>query len=134
METIWIVGLALFVLPWSLCIIPLPDKKCKSISFSRAHGYVFQLPKSSRPDVAREVCCHFGAADGEFYIRKSKVALADISERVRALTGKEAPDERIVFIKGEPSVKYATLSLVISQVKDAEVSRIEIVPNKKKVE
>ena len=73
-------------------------------------------------------------ADGEFYIGKSKVTLADISERVRALTAKEAPDERIVFIKGEPSVKYETLSLVISQVKDADVNRIEIVPNKKKVE
>ena len=71
-------------------------------------------------------------SDSEFYIGKSRVALSDITERVRSLTANESPDDRIVFIKGEPSVRYETLSSVISKVKDADVSRIEIVPNKKK--
>src|SRR5882724_4250967 len=71
-------------------------------------------------------------SDSEFYIGKSSVALSDIPERVRGLTANESPDDRIVFIKGEPSVRYETLSAVISRVKDADVSRIEIVPNKKK--
>lgn len=72
--------------------------------------------------------------DSEFYIGKNSVALSDIPERVRSLTENESPDDRIVFIKGEPSVRYGTLSSVISKVKDADVSRIEIVPNKKKSE
>jgi biopolymer transport protein ExbD len=71
-------------------------------------------------------------SDREFYIGKSSVALSDIPERVRSLTANESPDDRIIFIKGEPSVRYETLSSVISKVKDANVSRIEIVPNKKK--
>ena len=73
-------------------------------------------------------------SDSEFYIGKNSVALYDIPERVRSLTANESPDDRIVFIKGEPSVRYETLSSVISKVKDADVSRIEIVPNRKKPE
>ena len=73
-------------------------------------------------------------SDSEFYIGKSSVALSDIPERVRSLTANESADDRIVFIKGEPSIRYETLSSVISKVKDADVSRIEIVPNRKKTE
>jgi len=71
-------------------------------------------------------------SDSEFYIGKSSVALSDIPERVRSLTANELADDRIVFIKGEPSVRYGTLSSVIRRVKDADVSRIKIVPNEKK--
>ena len=63
-------------------------------------------------------------SDSEFYIGKSSVALSDIPDRVRSLTVNESPDDRIVFIKGEPSVRYGTLSSVISKVKDADISRI----------
>ncbi len=71
-------------------------------------------------------------SDSEFYIGNSSVALSDIPERVRSLTANELADDRIVFIKGEPSVRYGTLSSVIRRVKDADVSRIKIVPNEKK--
>ena len=71
-------------------------------------------------------------SDNEFYIGKNSIALADIPERVRTLTANESPDERVVFIKGQPSVKYSTLSRLIIKVKEADVGRIEVVPDRRK--
>ena len=70
--------------------------------------------------------------DNEFYIGKNRVSLSEIPERIRTATTNEFPDERIVFIKGEPAVRYSTLSLLITALKGAGVARIELIPNKKK--
>ena len=70
--------------------------------------------------------------DNEFYIGKSRVALSDIADRVRNLTSTENSEQRIVFVKGQPGVHYSTLSQLIIQIKDSDVSRIEFVPDRRK--
>lgn len=71
-------------------------------------------------------------SDNEFYIGKSRISLPEIEERVRSLTSSEDPDKRIVFIKGEPNIHYRALSQLIIHVKNADVSRIEVVPDRRK--
>jgi biopolymer transport protein ExbD len=71
-------------------------------------------------------------SDNEFYIGKSQIALSDIADRVRSLTSTEDPEQRIVFLKGEPGVHYSTLSQLIIQIKESGVSRIEVVPDRRK--
>jgi biopolymer transport protein ExbD len=70
--------------------------------------------------------------DNEFYIGKDKFALTAIPNRVRTLTANKSPEERVVFIKGQPDVKYSTLSQLIIKVKEADVDRIEVVPDRRK--
>jgi biopolymer transport protein ExbD len=72
------------------------------------------------------------ASNNEFYIGKEKVSLSEIPARVARLLASANPEERAVFIKGEPSVNYETLSLVIRRVKETDVDHIEIVPNRKR--
>ncbi|MGZ8845108.1 MAG: hypothetical protein ACXW3C_01455 [Pyrinomonadaceae bacterium] len=70
--------------------------------------------------------------DHEFYIGKSSVALTDIPKRIRQQIGNLPPEQRTVFVKGEPSVRYDMLSAVIRTIRNAEVYRIEVVPIPKK--
>jgi biopolymer transport protein ExbD len=70
--------------------------------------------------------------DHEFYIGKSSLTLTDIPKRIRQEIGDLSPEQRTVFVKGEPSVRYDTLSAVIRTIRDAEVYRIEVVPIPKK--
>ncbi len=72
------------------------------------------------------------ASNSEFYIGKKKVSLAEIPDRLTKLLASSKPEERVVWIKGEPSVSYETLSLVIRKVKEADVGRVEVVPNTKR--
>lgn len=68
--------------------------------------------------------------DNEFYIGKTKIALPDVASRVRSLTSAEDSEAAIVFVKAEPNVHYSTLSELIIQIKNADVSRIEMVPDR----
>ena len=70
--------------------------------------------------------------DREFYIGKNSIPLAGIPDRVRELIGDLPADQRAVFVKGEASVKYETLSSVIDKIHDADVDRIEFVLDRKK--
>ena len=69
--------------------------------------------------------------DREFYIGKSIIALPDIPNRLRQLTDRFPSEERTVFVKGAPNIRYETLSAIINKVHDAGVDRIEVVPNPK---
>jgi biopolymer transport protein ExbD len=73
-------------------------------------------------------------ADGEFYIGKHRVDLSQISEVVTRSLIAVPSDERVVYIKSAPGVKFETLSFVIKEVKRAGVDRIEFVLDKKKIE
>ena len=70
--------------------------------------------------------------DREFYIGKNSIPLAGIPDRVKQLTGDLPADQKAVFVKGEASVRYETLSSVIEKIHDAGVDRIEIVLDRKK--
>src|SRR4051812_31485269 len=57
----------------------------------------------------------------ELYIGKSSVTLTEIPKRIRQQIGDLPPEQRTVFVKGEPSVRYDTLSAVIRSIRDAAV-------------
>ena len=70
--------------------------------------------------------------DSEFYIGKTSVPLSGISDRIRQLTAGWPAEQRNVFIKGQPAIKYETLSAVLEKGSDADVARIEVVPNRRR--
>ena len=70
--------------------------------------------------------------DREFYIGKNSLALTDIPDRIRQLIGDLPVEQRTVFVKGEPGVRYETLSAVMNTIREADVDRIEVVPIPKK--
>ncbi len=70
--------------------------------------------------------------DREFYIGKNNVTLADIPNHVRQQIGDLPVEQRTVFVKGEPGVRYDTLSAVMRTIRNADVDRIEVVPITKK--
>ena len=70
--------------------------------------------------------------DQEFYIGKNKLALTDIPDRIRQSIGDLPVEQRAVFVKGQPGVRYETLSAVMRTIRDADVDRIEVVPIPKK--
>jgi biopolymer transport protein ExbD len=71
------------------------------------------------------------ADDNEFYIGRNRVALCNISDRVRQLIGDLPAERRIVFVKGKTGIKYETLSSIIDEIHEADVSRVEVIPIKK---
>jgi len=58
--------------------------------------------------------------------------LTAIPDLIRQSIGDLPAEQRTVFVKGEPGVKYETLSAVMHMIRDADVDRIEIVPIPKK--
>lgn len=66
--------------------------------------------------------------DREFFISKNRLALIDIPGRIHQQIGHLPPEHRTVFIKGEPNVKFDTLSAVIRAIRAANVYEIEVVP------
>ena len=66
--------------------------------------------------------------DREFFIGKNRVTLADIPGRIQQHIGQLPPEHRLVFIKGEPSVRFDTLSAVMRAIHDANVYEIEVIP------
>ena len=68
----------------------------------------------------------------EFYIGKDSLPLTSIPDRIRQSIGDLPVEQRTVFVKGEPGVKYETVSAVIHTIHDADVDRIEVVPIPKK--
>jgi biopolymer transport protein ExbD len=66
--------------------------------------------------------------DHEFFIGKDRLTLTDVPDRIRQQIGYLPPEHRLVFIKGEPSVKFDTLSAVMRAIRDADVYEIEVIP------
>jgi biopolymer transport protein ExbD len=64
----------------------------------------------------------------EFFIGKNRLALTDIPNRIAQQIGDLPPEQRTVFVKGEPGVTFETLSAAMRTIRDADVYRIEVVP------
>jgi biopolymer transport protein ExbD len=66
--------------------------------------------------------------NNEFFIGKNRLTLTDIPVCIRQQIGDLPPEQRTVFVKGEPGVRYDTLSAVMRTIRNADVYRIEVVP------
>ncbi|HEX6649936.1 MAG TPA: biopolymer transporter ExbD [Pyrinomonadaceae bacterium] len=97
-------------------LIPPVERACpESASNLRLDGVVISVP-----------------ADGEFYVRKQRVTLAQISDALSWAPTSGPCGERVVYIKSAGVVKFETLALVITEVKRANIDRIEFILDKKK--
>lgn len=100
-------------------------------------GVSVALPKSKYPEPDPNIIKDTSAviaipSDGEFYIGRDKVAMADIPTRVKnILKDKPAPDQ-VVYIKSGRLVKYGTVVSVIDSIRDAGFDRIGLVAEKEK--
>ncbi len=100
-------------------------------------GVSVVLPKSKYPDPDPNIIKDTSAVvaipnDGDFYIGREKVAMADIPTRVRnILKDKPVPDQ-VVYIKSSLGVKYGTVVSVIDSIRDAGFDRIGLVAEKEK--
>ena len=70
-------------------------------------------------------------ADGEFYLGKHRIALAEISEKLKQLLKDRPPDEQIVYIKAASDVRYGTVVTVVNAIRELGVDRIGLVADKK---
>lgn len=100
-------------------------------------GVSVALPKSKYPDPDPNIVKDTSVViaipnDGEYYIGRDKIALADIPKAVeRALKDKPAADQ-VVYIKSGQKVKYGTVVEVINSVRDSGFDRIGLVSEKEK--
>ena len=100
-------------------------------------GVSVALPKSKYPDPDPNIVKDTSVViaipnDGEYYIGRDKIALADIPKAVeRALKDKPAADQ-VVYIKSGQKVKYGTVVDVINSVRDSGFDRIGLVSEKEK--
>ena len=100
-------------------------------------GVSVVLPKSKYPDPDPNIIKDTSAVvaiptDGDFYIGRDKVAMADIPARVKnILKDKPVPDQ-VVYIKSSLGVKYGTVVSVIDSIRDAGFDRIGLVAEKEK--
>jgi len=100
-------------------------------------GVSVALPKSKYPDPDPNIVKDTSVViaipnDGEYYIGRDKIALADIPKSVeRALKDKPAADQ-VVYIKSGQKVKYGTVVEVINSVRDSGFDRIGLVSEKEK--
>jgi biopolymer transport protein TolR len=100
-------------------------------------GVSVALPKSKYPDPDPNIIKDTSAVisipnEGEIYIGRDKVAMADIPQRIRKmLEGKPAQDQ-VVYVKSGKLVKYGTVVGVIDTVREAGFDRIGLVSEKEK--
>jgi biopolymer transport protein ExbD len=71
-------------------------------------------------------------ADGEFYIGKRQVELSQISAQIARSLRSIPCNDRVVYIKSAADVRFETLNLVLREVKESSINRIEFVLDKKK--
>jgi biopolymer transport protein TolR len=100
-------------------------------------GVSVALPKSKYPDPDPNIIKDTSAViaiptDGEFYIGRDKVAMADIPARVRTILKDKPVPDQVVYIKSSLGVKYGTVVSVIDSIRDAGFDRIGLVAEKEK--
>jgi biopolymer transport protein ExbD len=71
-------------------------------------------------------------SDDEFYFGKTKVAQADLAEKIKLALKDKPPEEQIVYVKAGVSVKYGTVVSVVNAIRAAGFDQIGLVANKKK--
>jgi biopolymer transport protein ExbD/biopolymer transport protein TolR len=100
-------------------------------------GVSVALPKSKYPDLDPNIIKDTSAViaipdNGEFYIGRDKVAMADIPARIRTILKDKPVPDQVVYIKSGKLVKYGTVVSVIDSIRDAGFDRIGLVAEKEK--
>ena len=100
-------------------------------------GVSVTLPQSKYPDPDPNIIKDTSAViaipnNGEYYIGRDKVALADIPQRVKTILKDKPATEQVVYVKSSTGVKYGEVVLVIDSVREAGFDRIGLVAEKEK--
>jgi biopolymer transport protein ExbD len=100
-------------------------------------GVSVALPKSKYPDPDPNIIKDTSAVvaipnNGEYYIGRDKVALADIPQRVKTILKDKPVPDQVVYVKSSKGVKYGEVVAVIDQIRDAGFDRIGLVAEKEK--
>jgi biopolymer transport protein TolR len=100
-------------------------------------GVSVALPKSKYPDPDPNIIKDTSAVvaipkDGEYYLGRDKVTLADLPQRVKTILKDKPPNDQVVYVKSGQGVKYGTVVEVIDSIRDAGFDRIGLVAEKEK--
>jgi biopolymer transport protein ExbD len=100
-------------------------------------GVSVALPKSKYPDPDPNIIKDTSAVvaipnNGEYYIGRDKVALADIPQRVKTILKDKPVPDQVVYVKSSKGVKYGEVVAVIDQIREAGFDRIGLVAEKEK--
>ncbi len=100
-------------------------------------GVSVTLPQSKYPDPDPNIIKDTSAVvaipnNGEYYIGRDKIALADIPQRVKTILKDKPATEHVVYVKSSTGVKYGEVVLVIDSIREAGFDRIGLVAEKEK--
>lgn len=100
-------------------------------------GVSVTLPQSKYPDPDPNIIKDTSAViaipnNGEYYIGRDKIALADIPQMIKKILKDKPAPEQVVYVKSSTGVKYGEVVLVIDSVREAGFDRIGLVAEKEK--
>jgi biopolymer transport protein ExbD/biopolymer transport protein TolR len=100
-------------------------------------GVSVTLPTSKFPDrdddINKETSVVIAIPqEGELYINKERVTLADLPTKVTNMLKVKTAQEQVVYIKSGKLVKYGTVVSVVDAVREAGYDRIGLVSEKEK--
>jgi biopolymer transport protein ExbD len=100
-------------------------------------GVSVALPKSKYPEpdpnIIKDTSAVIAIPDnGEFYIGRDKIAMADIPTRIRTILKDKPVPDQVVYIKSGKLVKYGTVVSIIDSIREAGFERIGLVAEKEK--
>ena len=100
-------------------------------------GVSVTLPQSKYPDPDPNIIKDTSAViaipnNGEYYIGRDKIALADIPQTIKKILKDKPAPEQVVYVKSSTGVKYGEVVLVIDSVREAGFDRIGLVAEKEK--
>ena len=100
-------------------------------------GVSVTLPQSKYPDPDPNIIKDTSAViaipnNGEYYMGRDKIALADIPQQVKKILKDKPAPEQVVYVKSSTGVKYGEVVLVIDSIREAGFDRIGLVAEKEK--
>jgi biopolymer transport protein ExbD len=100
-------------------------------------GVSVALPKSKYPDPDPNIIKDTSAVvaipnNGEYYIGRDKIALADIPQKVKTILKDKPVPDQVVYVKSSKGVKYGEVVMVIDSIREAGFDRIGLVAEKEK--
>ncbi|HSO73528.1 MAG TPA: biopolymer transporter ExbD [Blastocatellia bacterium] len=100
-------------------------------------GVSVTLPQSKYPDPDPNIIKDTSAViaipnNGEYYIGRDKITLADIPQQVKKILKDKPAPEQVVYVKSSTGVKYGEVVLVIDAIREAGFDRIGLVAEKEK--
>jgi biopolymer transport protein TolR len=90
-------------------------------------GVTVDLPETSASPIPGqdEPLAVSVTADGKIFIQKTQVALKDLQDKIKAVTG-EKKDTRI-FVRGDRSVDYGKIMQVVGAINEAGFSKVALI-------